>query len=324
VIADLLAAAGKTDKAERFRHSARRHQAAARDGLREYDAIWAPGAIPGAGDTGDVRDDLPGQRRSGDSLAIPPGASAENRRLRAMVAALGSSRSGTARERQTRALWDALVDRCSADAWHGWSQALCEVATERLPTVAGTAIIAYDGISQELIAASDTWTESVEEIQQLLGEGPSLAAYTTRRAVVLAELATQAEKWPVYVSTVAASGVRSIWALPLRLAGTGLGVITFYRTMSGPPAAEEWPEAGAIAHAAVTALIGDADDLEDGRLPGATGSALVIHVATGILASRLQISPEEALARLRARAFSADQRLRWVAENVVSGKISIE
>lgn len=183
------------------------------------------------------------------------------------------------------------------------------------------AISAFDGALNQPIAASDVWTEWIEEIGQIVGEGPSLEAYRSGRAVVIDDLGSRNAQWPGYVSALARSGVGSIWALPLSVGGV-IGAITFYRRVTGPPSPSEWTEVEMLARAGMTAVIGDAEDLADLSQPGSVaGSAMLVHIATGIVATRFTISPGEALARLRAQAFASSRRLRSVAELVIGGTL---
>ena len=65
----------------------------------------------------------------------------------------------------------------------------------------------------------------------------------------------------------------------------------------------------------------DPDDGDDGGLDPATSARAEVHQATGMVLAQLDISAEDALARLRAHAFVEQRLLIDVARDVVSRRL---
>ncbi|WP_344805474.1 GAF and ANTAR domain-containing protein [Microlunatus ginsengisoli] len=326
--ARVLDQAGKTERAERLRRIAQQHARAAEDLSAAPDGDPAVEQLAPEAIHREAAAATEPAQTADRRLEFSPHTSIRditdaNRRLARLLSSVGWSRSRIADSDRVRDLWRAIALECVTGHWRGWSQAVCDVGTGRLPTVSGIAITAFDGSIHQPLAASDDWTESVEEIQQLIGDGPSLTAYQQRRRIVVDDLSSGYARWPGFVSASARTGLSSVWALPVEVDRRTVGVITFYRKHAGPAARSEWSEAEAVADAAVTAFVGDVDDLAGlSAANELTASAMVVHIATGIIATRLAITPAEALTRLRAQAFASNRRLRSVAELVVDGTLT--
>lgn len=149
-----------------------------------------------------------------------------------------------------------------------------------------------------------------------LGEGPSFDAHRTGEALAVADLAaTDGELWPALVRAAPPS-VRSVYVVPLQIGGVRLGVLWTHRDRPGHWTVGEYRDAQAVAELLVTAIldarpVGEAVGRED--FHGA-----VVHQATGMMAARLGVGLDEALARLRATAFAEDRSLYDLCRDVVA------
>ena len=72
-----------------------------------------------------------------------------------------------------------------------------------------------------------------------------------------------------------------------------------------------------LASAVGAALIRDAGALDEEEAVGPWGSRARVHQATGMVVAQLHISPDDALALLRAHAFAHDSTLAAIAATVV-------
>ena len=153
-------------------------------------------------------------------------------------------------------------------------------------------------------------------LQFELGEGPSLDAHRSGEAVAVADLAaTDGELWPA-LTRVAPPSVRSVYVAPLRLGGVRLGVLWTHRDRPGYWTVEEYRDAQSVAELLVTAILDSrpvGSPVGDEEPHGA-----VVHQATGMVAARLDIGLDEALARLRATAFAEGRPLYDLCEDVVA------
>lgn len=176
-------------------------------------------------------------------------------------------------------------------------------------------------------AASDERHARVEELQFVVGEGPCLRAFELRAPVLVPDLSDTAEvSWTAYPGQALDLGVRAVFAFPLQLGGSRLGVLDVYRDQPGPLAPESVPLALTFAEVAFLDLVqevtetGDAQSLAD----SAAASRYEIYQAQGMVMVQLQVSAEAALLRLRAHAFAHDVSLLDLARDVILRRVSLE
>lgn len=211
----------------------------------------------------------------------------------------------------------------------GFLQRLCAVATRALGVSgAGVSLMAEDGV-RGLATASDPATERLEEVQFVLGEGPCIDAFEARRPVLVPDLTDGAvNRWPVYTPAVHDSGVRAVFAFPLQVGASRLGVLDLFRTRPGPLTGEELARALVFADVAVGTLL---DGQERAGL-GATADGLVeamdgraeLFQAQGMVMVQLGIPLAEAMARLRAYAYAESRPLADVARDVVARRLRFD
>ena len=222
-------------------------------------------------------------------------------------------------EEQRRRVWEAVVAECSSDNWRSWAYAVCVVAA-KLSGVRGAALSLYDarGVPSPL-AESDRWTGRVEEIHQLLGEGPALAAFNSRQPVLLDDLTTVDGRWPGFTSSAADLGVQACWSFPIPMDSRIIGSLTYYRTRREARPWTSRRDAELLAGVASQALLADLDALLDESIARQGDRSSNLNVAAGVLSVRCDISVAEALAHIRARAFSTGQGLTSTAQSVLDG-----
>ncbi|MFI2242139.1 GAF and ANTAR domain-containing protein [Streptomyces chrestomyceticus] len=172
-----------------------------------------------------------------------------------------------------------------------------------------------------LAAATDERATVVADAQLISGEGPCTDAYTHRAPVEVADLHHAAARWPVFAPAASAQGARCVLALPLAMGNLRIGAVDLTRCAPTPftPAQKE----RADAYARILALLAlDAHPhlLTPPPRPiqrGPQGYPPTVHMAAGVLAAKFGLSPDDALARLRAHAFRHNQPLLHTAEYVL-------
>jgi ANTAR domain-containing protein len=170
----------------------------------------------------------------------------------------------------------------------------------------------------------------LEELQFTLGQGPGIDA-AAGAPVLVADLAAEAARWPVFVPAAAGLGVRAVFALPLRIGAIGVGALLAHRAAPGPLAEGALTDAFALA-GAVTLLLAHRqsawiDRAGDGPQPGWARAATYraeVHQATGMVSVQLGVSLAEALVRLRARAYADGRPIAQVAADVVGRRLRFE
>jgi transcriptional regulator with GAF, ATPase, and Fis domain len=210
----------------------------------------------------------------------------------------------------------------------GYLQRLCAVATSALGVSGvGVSLMAEDGL-RGMATASDAATERLEEVQFVLGEGPCIDAFAARRPVLVPDLMDGASRWPIYTPTVHDSGVRAVFAFPLQVGASRLGVLDLFRTRPGPLTAQELARALVFADVAVGTLL----DGQERAGPEATADGLVeamdsraeLFQAQGMVMVQLGVPLTEALSRLRAYAYAESRPLAEVAREVVARRLRFD
>lgn len=213
----------------------------------------------------------------------------------------------------------------------GLLRRVCGAAAQVLSASgAGISVMTEDGV-RGATAASDPVSERIEELQFVLGEGPCMDAFATRRPVLIPNLgelgAGQGSRWPFYTPAAHQDGLRAVFAFPLQIGAARLGVLDVFRARVGPLSGEELTDALTFADVTVTALL---DHQED---PGGGGGADVddedgyrseLFQAQGMVMVQLGVTLAEAMARIRAYAYAEDRRLADVARDVVARRLRFD
>ncbi len=175
--------------------------------------------------------------------------------------------------------------------------------------------------TRSLLAVTDRHTEQVEDLQDMLGEGPSIRALLGGSPSVLDGRPSTAKAWPALVTALlehtAGGRPPALYAFPMQPQEAVLGVLTAHQTdPSGLRVALE--EAQFLANAIGVAVLGDFDP------SGATHERWLVRdrisQATGMVIAQLGISAADALAVLRAHAYAHDVTLSEVSRSVVDRK----
>lgn len=93
----------------------------------------------------------------------------------------------------------------------------------------------------------------VEELQELLHEGPCRDSHDQGRVINLADLAVEGS-WPPYQARAADVGLRAVAAIPLRARGRGWGVLDLYRSQARRLSPGELAAAQTLANLATSYL----------------------------------------------------------------------
>ncbi len=184
---------------------------------------------------------------------------------------------------------------------------------------------ALDGVA----AASDPVSRALEELQFTVGEGPRADAHDARRPVLETDLGVGGMlRWPGYAPAAYQAGVRAVFAFPLQVGAARLGVLDVYRRQAGSLSAVSLAQALTFAEVAVQQILdaqahAAAGQVADG-LAEALGYRHVVYQAQGMVMAHLGCSLVDAMARLRAHAYTTDRLLTDVARDVVAGRLRVE
>ncbi len=176
-----------------------------------------------------------------------------------------------------------------------------------------------------LVASSSEEMRMLELFELQTQEGPCLDAFRTGEAVEEQDLQAGAGSWPTFSEAALQAGFRSALALPLRLREITLGALNLLRTTSEPMSDSDLIIARAFADLAALSISqhrGSSEaQIRNEQLSAALSSRVVIEQAKGVISERANVDLNEAFARLRGYARSANLRLTAVAQAAVDGNL---
>ncbi len=236
--------------------------------------------------------------------------------------------SGDNTKEVLRLVADEPVEAGDMPALVGRLQRLCRAARRDLPASGvGVSMVSEAG-GLLTAAASSPDSARVEELQFTMGEGPCLAAYASRRPVLIPDLSEAATTaWPGYGPAAHDHGVRAVFAFPLQIGAARLGALDVYR--DEPGALSAWALSRALTYAdlAMQTLLDAQEDVGGSGDPLWTDgddTHFEVYQAQGMVMIQLGVDAAEALSRMRAHAFANDLRLTDVAEDIIGRRVILE
>jgi hypothetical protein len=211
----------------------------------------------------------------------------------------------------------------------GGMRRLCAAAAQAMSASgAAVTVMAEDG-ERGAMVASDPTSERIEELQFVLGEGPGIDAFASRRPVLVPDLAGEAvARWPVYTPAAGDLGVRAVFAFPLQVGAARLGVFEVFRVRPGRLSSGELRHALIFAEVALATLLDGQENAALGAaadgLAGAVERRAELFQAQGMVMVMLGVSLAEALARMRAHAYAENRQLGEVAAEIIARKLRFD
>ncbi|MBK3564849.1 GAF and ANTAR domain-containing protein [Streptomyces sp. MBT62] len=207
---------------------------------------------------------------------------------------------------------------------------LCRTCVSLLPAMSGLSVSVTPGDldSGVVLCASDGVAARLAEIQYTLGEGPGREAVRLRAPVLAPDLtsARDIRRWPLFSLQAAKAGAGAVFSLPLAGAGSALGTLDLYRRTPGSLRGAQVRTALLVADAislVVVALDHASPEGVATWLAGAEADHEEVHQATGMIMVQLGVRAEEALLRLRARAFAEGRTSMEMARAVVDRTLDL-
>jgi ANTAR domain-containing protein len=178
--------------------------------------------------------------------------------------------------------------------------------------------LSYTEPDRVTLCATDDVAARLEDLQDVLGEGPGPAAYQQGH-VMVADLRTEHERWPMFADAARKiPGTAVVYAVPVRPWNDGVvGVLTVHQADSDLP---DLDRAQFLANAIGAAVVKDPPD-DSQLMIGPWAARSQIHQATGMVVAQLRIGPDDAIALLRAHAFSHNLSLAAVADLITSRRL---
>nr|WP_179779075.1 GAF and ANTAR domain-containing protein [Micromonospora jinlongensis] len=214
----------------------------------------------------------------------------------------------------------------------GLLRRVCGAAAQELAAFGAGISVMTEGGVRGAAAASDSVSERIEELQFMIGEGPCIDAFASRRPVLIPDLGNLVDsadgRWPFYAPAAHANGLRAVFAFPLQIGAARLGVLDVFRDRVGPLTGAELADALTFADVTVTALLDQQAQRTNGGIAelvddGADYRAELFQ-AQGMVMVQLGITLGEAMARIRAYAYAEDRRLCDVTRDVVARRLRFD
>jgi hypothetical protein len=154
----------------------------------------------------------------------------------------------------------------------------------------------------------------IEDLQEVLGEGPVQLALEQDRLVVSPVEGAAPAEFPMFAQMMGSIGGGTVtaYAAPMRVRGKVVGVLSLYTT--GGRLSHGLVDVQFLADAVGSALLEDVEPLD-------WSVQARIHQATGMVTAQLRIPPTDALAVLRAHAFARSSTLQDVVADVLARRL---
>ncbi len=198
---------------------------------------------------------------------------------------------------------------------------MCRACARVLGAGGAALTLANNDPERLVLFASDERAARLEDLQEVLGEGPSSESYQTGQ-LVEAQLGTAApSRWPHFAEAARqAFGPLDMMAVPIHPDAEVLGVLTLYQD-SGQRLLYGQTTCQLLADSLGAALLHSPElagrDLDDHSADPWTDRARV-HQATGMVVAQLAVRADDAMALLRAHAFAHGSTLGQIAEQVLA------
>ena len=227
---------------------------------------------------------------------------------------------------------NAVAARIRSSANRDWNPSLLAAACVDVLPVAGAGL----SLSQQALRVPLGWSsESVgvaERAQTTLGSGPCLSAMSSGMPVAAGGTEI-ADRWPVYWDELAQNtSFRSVAAVPLRVDDQSpFGALDLYgggsdltTTLPLTEVAEAIASPIAVMLSDTFAALYDDPDIPDWLEHHPAVERMTVWTAVGMVVASAGVSDTDALATIRAWAYSHERSLDDVASSLVSRTLSLD
>lgn len=153
--------------------------------------------------------------------------------------------------------------------------------------------------------------------------GPSAHAFATAATLADLDLSSAETPWPQFALAAMATGFTEAHALPLRLRGTVIGVLSLLCVQPGGLSTADAGLAQGFADVATIGILSRRGlhqaEVLTAQLKTALTSRVIIEQAKGMLAERLQVRIDQAYELMRGHARSHNQPVAQIAREVTEG-----
>jgi hypothetical protein len=207
---------------------------------------------------------------------------------------------------------------------HPLTWRVCHAAREVMGVDGASITMDNSAPNRVILCATDMRSDMLENLQDVLGEGPGRDAFDLGQPMQTGLDRNAASRWPQFVPAaeeiVGADAV--LWAFPMHSAGDVIGTMNLHR-LSQSPLVESIDAVQFLADTLAATLLREPSALAEMADASAWSSRAVVHQATGMLVAQLGVSIDDALAVLRSYAFANSAHLTDIARAVVERKLNL-
>lgn len=233
------------------------------------------------------------------------------RELYAQIAA--THRRTAACHRCSAALHEAFARRTTEWAGQGAQPRFMTGVAEACGSSSAALTLVDSRHNQLSVAVSDEQSRAAQDLEYVLGEGPSRDATSGRRPVQVAGRAIET-RWPGYGPAVTSLGITAVTAVPLQTQDSCIGALAVF----DPHPALTGSAGLADIAAALTRIVLLGPDA-DPDLYGGTDLRVTVQQAAGMLSARIGCTVGDALALIKARAFTEEVSTEVIARRILNG-----
>ena len=200
---------------------------------------------------------------------------------------------------------------------------MCQACAGILGMDGGSLTLAYADEERMTLCATDEWSARLEDLQEVVGEGPSYDAYQERLIHRLLVDGVAEHRWPLLSDAIKNDlGRCAVYAIPIKPGPQTMGVATFYQHEASPMLIDDH-EAQVLIDAVGVALVKDPDVLDDDSHAKADSwnSRARVHQATGMVMAQLSVSSDDGIALLRAHAYAHQQSLAATSADIIARRL---
>lgn len=182
--------------------------------------------------------------------------------------------------------------------------------------------------AEAIAAASDPTSRARAELEFSVGEGPAHDAFARGEPVLVGDLGGPlGSAWLGYGAAGHAAGIGAVFAFPLQVGASRFGVLSMFADVPRFLDDAEVSQCLALSELATEVLLDSSQSSSDGEidpdLKSALGFRSEIYQAQGMVMVTLETALPEALAIMRAHAFSNGRKLIDVSIDIVEGRLDL-
>lgn len=205
---------------------------------------------------------------------------------------------------------------------------LVGACVEVLAVKAAGIMLADQRRSLRVFASTNEETRMLELLELQNNDGPCLEAFHTGTVIAGVDLARLTTRWPHFAAAALAAGIKTAYAVPMRLRDQTIGALNLFRASTEPLSVHDMNVARVMADMAAIGIINHwsirQQEVLAQQLQSALNTRVIIEQAKGVLAEREGLSMGEAFEFLRSTARATQRPIAEVATEMVTKRTASE